>query len=78
MNIVIIHAFIALRKQAIQNKALIEILNQLRNKIDAHDEQFNQIYETLENMLTNKLKKKKKSLSGKTEKELDLRNNNKC
>jgi NADPH-dependent 7-cyano-7-deazaguanine reductase QueF len=78
MNIVIIHAFIALRKQAIQNKALIEILNQLRNKIDAHDEQFNQIYETLENMLTNKLKKKKKSLSEKTEKELDLRNNNKC
>lgn len=62
MNIAIIRAFIALRKQAIQNKELIEILNQLRNKIDAHDEQFNQIYETLENMLDEQVDKKEKKL----------------
>ena len=75
MNIAIIRAFIALRKQAIQNKELIEILNQLRNKVDTHDEQFNQIYETLENMLDEQVDKRKKNLSGKTEKELDLKNN---
>lgn len=65
MNIAIIRAFIALRKQAIQNKELIEILKQLRNKVDAHDEQFNQIYETLENMLDEQVYKKEKELEWK-------------
>lgn len=65
MNIAIIRAFIALRKQAIQNKELIEILHQLRNKVDAHDEQFNQIYETLENMLDEQVDKKAKELEWK-------------
>lgn len=65
MNIAIIRAFIALRKQAIQNKELIEILNQLRSKVDSHDEQFNQIYETLENMLDEQVDKKAKELEWK-------------
>jgi phage regulator Rha-like protein len=65
MNIAIVRAFIALRKQAIQNKELIEILNQLRNKVDAHDEQFNQIYETLENMLDEQVDKREKELEWK-------------
>lgn len=65
MNIAIIRAFIALRKQAIQNKDLIEILNQLKNKVDAHDEQFNQIYETLENLLDEQVDKKANELEWK-------------
>lgn len=65
MNIAIIRAFIALRKQAIQNKELIEILNKLRDKVDSHDEQFNQIYETLENLLDEKVDKKADELEWK-------------
>lgn len=62
MNIAIIRAFIALRKQAIHNKELIEILNKLRDKVDSHDEQFNQIYETLENLLDEQVDKKSKEV----------------
>lgn len=62
MNIAIIRAFIALRKQAIQNKELIEILNKLKDKVDGHDEQFNQIYETLENLLDEQVDKKSKEV----------------
>jgi phage regulator Rha-like protein len=65
MNIAIIRAFIALRKQAIQNKELIEILNKLRDKVDSHDVQFNQIYETLENLLDEKVEKKAEELNWK-------------
>lgn len=65
MNIAIIRAFIALRKQAIQNKELIEILNKLRDKVDSHDEQFNQIYETLENLLDEQIDKKADELEWK-------------
>lgn len=65
MNIAIIRAFIALRKQAIQNKELMDILNKLRDKVDAHDEQFNQIYETLENLLDEQVDKKAEELKWK-------------
>ncbi len=65
MNIAIIRAFIALRKLAIQNKELIEVFNQIRSRVDGHDEQFNQIYETLENLLDEKVDNKAKELEWK-------------
>ncbi len=41
MNIAIVHAFITLRKYAIQYKDILEQLNGLREKIGGHDAQLN-------------------------------------
>ena len=60
MNIAIVRAFIALRKFAIQYKDILEQLDGLREKIGSHDEQLNQIYEALENMLDKKVEEENK------------------
>ena len=60
MNIAIVRAFIALRKFAIQYKDILEQLDGLREKISGHDEQLNQIYNALENMLDKKAEEENK------------------
>ena len=59
MNIAIVRAFIALRKFAIQYNDLIEQLNELKDRIGAHDAQLNLIYDAIENMLDEKAEEKR-------------------
>ncbi len=55
MNIAIIRAFIALRKLAIKNNELINLMIELKNRIDEHDVQFAGIYDAIENLLDEKV-----------------------
>ena len=57
MNIAIIRAFIALRKLAIKNNELIELIKELRGRIDEHDVQLVGIYDAIENLLDKKVEK---------------------
>ncbi len=57
MNIAIIRAFIALRKLAIKNNELIELIKELRGRIDEHDVQLVGIYDAIENLLDEKSRK---------------------
>ena len=54
MNIAIVKAFIAMRKMVIQYAAVLKAVDDLRERIDGHDAQLNQIYDALENMLDKK------------------------
>ncbi len=58
MNIAIIRVFIALRKLAIKNNELIELIKELRGKIDEHDLQLVGIYDAIENLLDERVEKK--------------------
>ena len=58
MNIAIIRAFIALRKLALQKNDLVELLNGLKNRIDEHDVQLKNIYDSIENLLDEKIEHK--------------------
>jgi hypothetical protein len=51
MSIAIVRAFIAMRKMILQYSEVIKVIDELKNRIDGHDGQLNQIYEALENML---------------------------
>ena len=55
MNIAIVRAFIALRKLALQNNSLVEIMKNLRDRIDEHDAQLKTIYDSIENLLDEKV-----------------------
>ena len=54
MNIVIARAFIALRKLALQNNNLVEVIQNLKDRIDEHDVQLKTIYDSIENLLDEK------------------------
>lgn len=54
MNITIVRAFIAMRKMIIQYDKVVAVINELRDRVDGHDAQLNQIYDALENMLDKK------------------------
>ena len=58
MNIAIVRAFIALRKIALQKNELIELLKGLKNRINEHDVQLNNIYDAIENLLDEKVDSK--------------------
>lgn len=58
MNIAIVRAFIALRKIALQKSDLLEILNGLKDRIDEHDLQLKSIYDSIENLLDEKIEHK--------------------
>ena len=60
MNIEIVRAFIALRKFVMQYKEIAETLHGLRDRLDGHDAQLNQIYDALENMLDKKIEEESK------------------
>ncbi len=57
MNIAIIRAFIALRKLAIRNDEFVNLLNELKSRIDEQDVQFAGIYDAIENLLDDKINK---------------------
>ncbi len=59
MNIAIVRAFIALRQFAINYKDLASQLKELRETVDNHNGQLNQIYNALENLLDDKTEQKK-------------------
>ena len=56
MNIAIVKAFIAMRKMVIQYSEVIKVIDDLKERIDGHDAQLNQIYDALKNMLDKKIK----------------------
>jgi phage regulator Rha-like protein len=60
MNIAIIRAFIALRKLVLQKDELSDLLKQLRERIDEHDVQLGNIYDSIENLLDEKEEEKSK------------------
>jgi hypothetical protein len=59
MNIAIVRAFIALREFALNYKKLAEQIDDIRGSITSHDEQLNQIYTAIENLLADKASKEK-------------------
>ena len=59
MNIAIVRAFIALRQFATNYKELALQLKELRETVDNHNGQLNQIYYALENLLDDKAEQKK-------------------
>ncbi len=54
MNIAIVRAFISFKKLAHSNLSAINLLKELRDRIDEHDVQLKSIYDALENMLDEK------------------------
>jgi hypothetical protein len=85
MNIAIVRAFIALKKFADKYAAVTNIVKELKERIDVHDAQLNQIFHALENLLDEGENEKQKKLNweqreriGNKEKELDLKNNLLC
>jgi phage regulator Rha-like protein len=59
MNISIVRAFIALRKSATLFSNIKEQLNELRERVGEHDTQLSQIYDSIENLLDEKIEEKK-------------------
>lgn len=59
MNIAIVRAFIALRQFAINYKDLAAQIKELRETVDNHNGQLNQIYNALENLLDDKVAQKR-------------------
>jgi len=59
MNIAIVRAFIALRKLALQKNDLVKILNALKDRLDERDVQLKNIYDSIENLLHEKIEHKK-------------------
>ncbi len=59
MNIIIVRAFISLRQWALEHKDFFELLSDLRQRVGEHDIQLSQIYDTIENMLDQKVEEKK-------------------
>jgi ABC-type cobalamin transport system ATPase subunit len=55
MNIAIVRAFIALRQFALNYKELAEQILELKQSVGNHNEQLNQIYDALENLLDDKV-----------------------
>lgn len=60
MNIAIVRAFIAMRKMMIQYAEVIKVIDDLKERMDGHDAQLNQIYDALETMLDKKTEEENK------------------
>lgn len=59
MNIAIMRAFVAVRKILLQQNDLKQQLKEVKEKLGAHDDQLNQIYEAMENLLDEKAAQRK-------------------
>ena len=70
MNIAIVRVFVALKKRALVNDQVLNLLIELRDRIDEHDVQLGSIYDAIENLLDKKMIKK----AGKKEKQMGLKN----
>ena len=57
MNIAIMRAFIVLRQIALQYKELAQQIIEIKRSVDNHNEQLNQIYEAIENLLDTNIEK---------------------
>jgi len=58
MSIVIVRAFVQLKKSALQYQQLIREIDQLKNYVGEHDVQLKNIYDALENLLDEKAEAK--------------------
>lgn len=63
MNIAIVRAFIAFKKFANKNAAVLDLVKKLKERIDEHDVQLTKIYDALENMLDEKQEEKTRLLA---------------
>ena len=59
MNIYIVRAFVALRRISLNFQDIAEKLSELRERVDEHDAQLNQICDAIENLLDEKVEAKK-------------------
>ena len=62
MNINIVRAFIALKRFANKNAAILHLVKELKDRIDEHDVQLSSIYDAIENMLDEKEEVKVKKI----------------
>lgn len=62
MNIAIVRAFIALKRFANKNAAILHLVQELKDRIDEHDTQLSSIYDAIENMLDEKEEEKVKKI----------------
>lgn len=59
MNIAIMRAFVEIRRVLLQENDIKTQLRQIKERIGEHDEQLNQIYEAMENLLDEKAAQRK-------------------
>jgi len=59
MNIAIMRTFVEVRKVLLRQNDLKEQMKELRERIDVHDAQLNQIYDAMENLLDEKAAQRK-------------------
>ena len=59
MNIAIMRAFVEIRKVLVRENDLIEQIRSIKNHLDEHDAQLNQLYEAMENLLDEKAAQRK-------------------
>ncbi len=59
MNIAIMRAFVEIRKVLINKSSLKEQFKEIKEKLGNHDEQLNQLYEAMENLLDEKAAQQK-------------------
>ena len=60
MNIAIVRAFITLKKFVVQKNTVLELFQELKDRIDSHDMQLSSIYDAIENLLDEKEEEKSK------------------
>lgn len=63
MNIAIVRTFIALKKFAGRNNNVLELVQELKERIGEHDVQLKSIYDALENLLDEKTEEKVKKMN---------------
>ena len=63
MNIAIVRAFIALKKFVDRNNNVLELVQELKERIGEHDVQLKSIYDAIENLLDEKAEEKMKKIS---------------
>lgn len=61
MNIAIMRAFVEIRRMALNNKLIADKLNKIEDKLGTHDDQLNQIYQAIEDLLEEKVEQKDRS-----------------
>ncbi|GAC1301909.1 MAG: hypothetical protein NVSMB24_05580 [Mucilaginibacter sp.] len=59
MNIAIMRAFVAIRKLILKQMDANEQLQEIKERLNEHDVQLNQIYDAMENLLDEKIAQKK-------------------
>ncbi len=59
MNIAIMRAFVAIRKLALQPTDATEQIKEIKERLEEHDVQLNEIYDAIENLLDDKIAQKK-------------------